>query len=147
VERKDFIEKVGMSGAAILVMGCLGSCSKSSDTGNGSTPTPNPNKPVDFTINITTAPYNILQNAGGFYVDSANSVIIAKTSAGTFIAVSSLCTHQAVTIEFQNGSNRFYCSGHGSTFSTAGAVTTGPATTALKAYKTSLSGSLLRIYE
>ncbi|MEY3737693.1 MAG: hypothetical protein RL544_471 [Bacteroidota bacterium] len=144
MERKDFIEKVGMSGAALLVMGCLGSCSKSSGSSSGGTTNTNP---VDFTINITTAPYNVLQNAGGFYVDSATNVIIAKTSAGALIAVSSLCTHQAVTIEFQNTNNRFYCSGHGSTFSTTGAVTNGPATTALKAYKTALSGSLLRIYE
>ena len=144
MERKDFIEKVGMSGAALLVMGCLGSCSKSGSSSSGGTTNTNP---VDFTINITTAPYNVLQNAGGFYVDSATNVIIAKTSAGALIAVSSLCTHQAVTIEFQNTNNRFYCSGHGSTFSTAGAVTNGPATTALKAYKTALSGSLLRIYE
>lgn len=144
MERKDFIEKVGMSGAALLVMGCLGSCSKSSGSSSGGATN---TKPVDFTINITTAPYNVLQNAGGFYVDSATNVIIAKTSAGALIAVSSLCTHQATTIEFQNTNNRFYCSGHGSTFSTAGAVTTGPATTALKAYKTALSGSLLRIYE
>lgn len=144
MERKDFIEKVGMSGAALLVMGCLGSCSKSGSSGSGGTTNTNP---VDFTINITTAPYNVLQNAGGFYVDSATNVIIAKTSAGALIAVSSLCTHQAVTIEFQNTNNRFYCSGHGSTFSTTGAVTNGPATTALKAYKTALSGSLLRVYE
>ena len=144
MERKDFIEKVGMSGAALLVMGCLGSCSKSGSSSSGGTTNTNP---VDFTINITTAPYNVLQNAGGFYVDSATNVIIAKTSAGALIAVSSLCTHQAVTIEFQNTNNRFYCSGHGSTFSTTGAVTNGPATTALKAYKTALSGSLLRIYE
>ena len=144
MERKDFIEKVGMSGAALLVMGCLGSCSKSGSSSSGGTTNTNP---VDFTINITTAPYNVLQNAGGFYVDSATNVIIAKTSAGTLIAVSSLCTHQAVTIEFQNTNNRFYCSGHGSTFSTTGAVTNGPATTALKAYKTALSGSLLGIYE
>lgn len=144
MERKDFIEKVGMSGAALLVMGCLGSCSKSGSSSSGGTTNTNP---VDFTINITTAPYNVLQNAGGFYVDSATNVIIAKTSAGALIAVSSLCTHQAVTIEFQNTNNRFYCSGHGSTFSTTGAVTNGPATTALKAYKTALSGSLLRVYE
>lgn len=144
MERKDFIEKVGMSGAALLVMGCLGSCSKSGSSSSGGTTNTNP---VDFTINITTAPYNVLQNAGGFYVDSATNVIIAKTSGGALIALSSLCTHQAVTIEFQNTNNRFYCSGHGSTFSTTGAVTNGPATTALKAYKTALSGSLLRVYE
>ena len=58
MERKDFIEQVGMSGAALLVMGCFGSCTKSSDTGGGSTPNPNPNKPVDFTINISNSPYS-----------------------------------------------------------------------------------------
>jgi cytochrome b6-f complex iron-sulfur subunit len=145
MERKDFIEKVGMSGAAILVMGCFGACSKSS--GTGTTAPTNPNKPVDFTINISNAPYNVLQNNGGFYVDTANSVIIAKTSSGMLIAVSSLCTHQAVTLEYQNNNNRFYCSGHGSNFNTSGTVLNGPATTALKVYKLTLTGSLLRIYE
>jgi len=147
MERKDFIEQVGMSGAALLVMGCFGSCSKSSDTGGGSTPNPNPSKPVDFTINISNSPFNVLQNNGGFYVDTANNVIIAKTTSGMHIAVSSLCTHQSVTLEFQGNNNRFYCPGHGSNFSTAGTVLNGPAATALKPYKTSLSGSLLRIYE
>ena len=149
MERKEFIEKVGMSGAAILVMGCFGACSKSNDTGSGSgtNPNPNPSKPVDFTINISNSPFNVLQNNGGFYVDTANNVIIAKTTSGMLIAVSSLCTHQSVTLEFQGNNNRFYCSGHGSNFNTAGTVLNGPAATALKAYKTSLSGSLLRIYE
>ena len=144
MERKDFIEKVGMSGAALLVMGCLGSCSKSSGSSSGGTTNTNP---VDFTMNITTAPYNVLQNAGGFYVDTANNVIIAKTTSGMLIAVSSLCTHQSVTLEFQANNNRFYCPGHGSNFNTSGTVLNGPASAPLKSYKTSLSGSLLRIYE
>ena len=29
MERKDFIEQVGLSGAAILIFGCMQSCSKS----------------------------------------------------------------------------------------------------------------------
>jgi Rieske Fe-S protein len=96
-----------------------------------------------------TTYYLYIKNAnnGGFYVDTANNVIIAKTTSGMLIAVSSLCTHQAVTLEFQGNNNRFYCPGHGSNFSTAGTVLNGPAATALKPYKTSLSGSLLRIYE
>jgi cytochrome b6-f complex iron-sulfur subunit len=145
MERKDFIEQVGMSGAALLVMGCFGSCTKSSESGAGNTP--NPNKPVDFTINISNSPFNVLQNAGGFYVDTANNVIIAKTSSGMLIAVSSLCTHQSVTLEFQGNNNRFYCPGHGSNFNTAGTVLNGPASAPLKAFKTALSGSLLRIYD
>ena len=147
MERKDFIEQVGMSGAALLVMGCFGSCTKS-DGGGGSSPNPsNPTKPVDFTINISNSPFNVLQNNGGFYVDTANNVIIAKTTSGMLIAVSSLCTHQSVTLEFQGNNNRFYCPGHGSNFNAAGTVLNGPATAPLKAFKTALSGSLLRIYE
>ena len=151
MERKDFIEKVGMSGAALLVMGCFGSCTKS-DGGGGSSPNPNPSKPVDFTINISNSPFNVLQNNGGFYVDTANNVIIAKTTSGMLIAVSSLCTHQSVTLEFQGNNNRFHCPGHGSNFSTAGTVLNGPPGTStninpLKVFKTALSGSLLRIYD
>ena len=152
MERKDFIEQVGLSAASILIFGCMQACSKtgpsdgnSSQTGgsnSGST-----NSKIDFTINISIAPYNALNSSGGFYVDKTNNIIIARTLANDFIAVSSLCTHQQVTIDFDSKNNRFYCSAHGSAFNLTGAVTNGPANTALKAYKTSLSGNNLRIYE
>ncbi len=148
MERKDFLEKVGFGTASLLIFGCMQACSKAetavaaSSNNNGST-TP---KPVDFTINISMAPYNALNTAGGYYVDAANSIIIARTLNNEFIAVSSVCTHANVTIEYQGTNNRFYCSGHGSTFTNAGAVSNGPAAQALKQYKTALSNSSLRIY-
>jgi cytochrome b6-f complex iron-sulfur subunit len=152
MERKDFIEQVGLSAASILIFGCMQSCSKS-DSAAPTTPPTNNNKPtnkVDFTINITTNPYTKLNTAGGFYVDRTNNIIIARTLTNDFIAVSSLCTHQQVTLEFQASNNRFICPsppGHGSSFSTTGAVINDPATSALKPYKTELSGSSLRIFE
>jgi cytochrome b6-f complex iron-sulfur subunit len=152
MERKDFIEQVGLSAASILIFGCMQSCSKS-DSAAPTTPPTNNNKPtnkVDFTINITTNPYTKLNTAGGFYVDRTNNIIIARTLTNDFIAVSSLCTHQQVTLEFQASNNRFICPsppGHGSSFSTPGAVINDPATSALKPYKTELSGSSLRIFE
>jgi cytochrome b6-f complex iron-sulfur subunit len=109
---------------------------------NGST-TP---KTFDFTINIYIAPYNALNTPGGYYIDSTNSIIIARTLNNEFIAVSSICTHANVTIEYQGANNRFFCSGHGSTFTNTGAVTNGPAAQALKQYKTTLTGNNLRIY-
>jgi cytochrome b6-f complex iron-sulfur subunit len=148
MERKDFLEKVGFGTASLLILGCMQACSKAEtavtaySNNNGST-TP---KTVDFTINISIAPYNALNTAGGYYVDVANSVIIARTLNNEFIAVSSVCTHANVTIEYQGTNNRFYCSGHGSTFTNAGAVSNGPAAQALKQYKTALSNSNLRIY-
>jgi len=154
MERKDFIEQVGLSAASILIFGCMQSCSKS-DSAAPTTPPSNNNNPpttnkIDFTINITTNPYTKLNTAGGFYVDRTNNIIIARTLTNDFIAVSSLCTHQQVTLEFQASNNRFICPsppGHGSSFSTTGAVLNDPATSALKPYKTALTGNSLRIYE
>ena len=60
--------------------------------------------------------------------------------------MSSICTHQQASITYQANSNRLYCAAHGSVFTTAGAVTTGPATTALKKYQTSLTGTMLRVF-
>jgi len=148
MERKDFLEKVGFGTASLLIFGCMQACSKAETavataTNNNVSTKP---KTVDFTINISISPYNALNKAGGYYVDSANSIIIARTLNNEFIAVSSVCTHASVTIEYQATNNRFYCSGHGSTFTNAGAVSNGPAEQALKQYKTELSGSNLRVY-
>jgi len=149
MERKDFIEQVGLSAASILIFGCMQGCSKSESP--APTPPPsnnnNPPKAIDFTINITTNPYTSLNTAGGFYVDKTNNIIIARTLTDEFLAVSSLCTHQQVTIDFQASNNRFYCSAHGSAFFTTGAVLNGPAAAPLKQYKTTRTGNSLRIFE
>ena len=153
MERKDFIEQVGLSGAAILIFGCMQSCSKSdgpstnTNTGGGTgTGGGNNTSTVDFTIDISKSPFDALKNIGGFYVDPATNIIIVKTTASEIIAVSAICTHQQASLTYQVVSNRFYCAAHGSTFSTTGAVTTGPANAALKKYQTSLTGTILRVF-
>jgi cytochrome b6-f complex iron-sulfur subunit len=155
MERKDFIEKVGLSAASILIFGCMQSCSKSDGPAPAKptgTTNPNPASKVDFTINITNNPYTSLNTAGGFYVDKTTNIIIARTNTNPneFLAVSSLCTHQQVTLDYQASNNRFVCPsppGHGSLFSSTGAVVNGPAASALKQYKTTLTGNSLRVYE
>ncbi len=145
MERKDFIEQVGLSGAAILIFGCTQGCSKSEGTtsnNNGN----NNSTPVDFTIDISKTPYDALKTNGGFYVEPTTNVIVVKTSTSEIIAVSAICTHQQASITYQANNNRFYCAAHGSVFTTTGAVTTGPATTALKKYQTTLTGTLLRVF-
>ncbi|MEY4056862.1 MAG: Rieske (2Fe-2S) protein [Chitinophagia bacterium] len=145
MERKDFIEQVGLSGAAILIFGCMQGCSKSDGTttnNNGN----NNNATVDFTIDISKSPYDALKNIGGFYVEPITNVIVVKTTASEIIAVSAICTHQQASITYQANNNRFYCAAHGSVFSTTGAVTTGPATAALKKYQTTLTGTVLRVF-
>jgi len=142
MDRKQFLEQVGLSSAAILVGMCMGGCSKSETGSNPSTP-PN-SSGVNFTIDITAAGNTALGSIGGYiYKDG---VIIAKTISGTFIAVAAACTHQGTNIQFQGNNNKFHCPNHGAEYSTTGAVLVGPATTALKQYTTQLTGNSLRVF-
>ena len=99
MERKDFIEQVGLSGAAILIFGCMQSCSKSdgpstnTNTGGGTGSGGNNTSTVDFSIDISKSPFDALKTNGGFYVDPTTKIIIVKTTSGEIIAVSSVCTH------------------------------------------------------
>ena len=77
MERKEFIEKVGLSGAAILIFGCMQSCSKASDMTSSPNNPPNSggtsgggtaNNKIDFTIDISTSPYDVLKKEGGYFV-------------------------------------------------------------------------------
>ena len=162
MERKDFIEKVGLSGAAILIFGCMQSCSKDSDMTSSPNNPPNSggtggtggtggggsaSSKVDFTIDINISPYDALKKEGGYIVYSIANVIIAKISGDTIIAVSSVCTHAGATLEYRSSTAKFYCAAHGSNFNQSGTVANGPASAALKQYKTSLDGTKLRVYE
>ncbi len=135
MDRKEFLYLVGTGVAAITIGACLGGCKKT--TTSPSAPT------VNFSLNLAD-PANSALGTNGGYVYS-QGVIVARTLSGAYIAVSQACTHQGVTVVYQGGSNGFYCSAHGSTFASSGAVTGGPASSNLKSYTTTLSGSTLHI--
>ena len=131
ISRKEFIEQVGGTTAALIFAACLGSCKKTSNTSSTS---------VNFTVDVSTGK---LASNGGYIVQ--DNVIVARTSSGSFVAVSSVCTHNGGILFFTNG-NIFQCPLHGATFDTSGNVLGGPAPTALQKYNTSLSGSSLRVF-
>ncbi len=143
MDRKEFLAQLGLTSAAIFMGTCLGGCSKD-DGGGGTTTVPPAPTGVDFTINLADAANGDLANPGGYIYKSG--IIIARTLADTYIAVSQACTHQGFTVVFEGNNNRFYCSNHGSTFSTTGSVTGGPAGSALTKYNTALTGTSLRVY-
>ncbi len=146
MERKDFLTALGLSAGSIVISSCLGACGKS-DTGspNPSTPTPTPGTKLDFTLNVSS---NADINSKGWTI--MNGVIIAKNGSN-YIALSSSCTHQGNPVSYNSGSNNFPCSltdaAHGSVFDSNGARVQGPATSALKKYSTTLSGTSLRVFE
>ena len=133
ISRKEFIEQVGFGAAFMLIASCAGACKKAS---NPYTPPSN----VNFTVNVSTG---ALATKGGYLLQ--DGVIVAHTNSGTFVAVSATCTHQGGTVDFSTA-NVFMCPIHGATFDTTGAVLSGPASSALQKYNTSLSGNNLRVY-
>ena len=153
MERKEFIEKVGLSGAAILIFGCMQSCSKDEASSNSSNTPPNSNSgnnssnKVDFVIDINTAPYDVLKNVGGFAIYNESKIIIARATDNEIIAVSSICTHQGAALVYRSNTSKFYCALHGSNFNLNGSVANGPAAQSLKQYNTNLTGTKLRVFE
>ena len=126
----EFIEQVGGGTAALIFAACIGGCAKINTT------TPS----VNFTVNVASGS---LATNGGYLIQSG--VIVARTTSGTFVAVSSTCTHQGGTLGFSS-SNTFVCPVHGATYDISGNVISGPAPIALQKYNTALSGTSLRVY-
>ena len=139
MNRKEFFSKVGFGAALLLVPSCIGGLTSScSSDGNTSNPPSN----VDFTVDTTTGS---LANNGGFMVQ--NGIIIARTLAGTFLAVSSACTHEGTSVNFSAPGNEFICPNHNAKFNSTGVVTRGPATRNLTQYQVEIiSPALIRVF-
>jgi cytochrome b6-f complex iron-sulfur subunit len=137
--RRDLVQKILIGGVTFLVLPpVLNSCSKQDPGGSGGTPPPG-NK---VTLDLTNASYTALNNVGGFVV--VQGIIVANTASG-YVALDSTCTHLGCTVAYSSTNNNFPCPCHGSVFSAAGSVVTGPATTALKSYTVLKSGNVLTI--
>jgi cytochrome b6-f complex iron-sulfur subunit len=75
---------------------------------------------------------------------SVGSVLVARTGADTFTALSDVCTHEGCAITGHSGSI-FVCLCHGAEFDSSGSVVGGPARTALRQYTTDFAGGVLTI--
>jgi cytochrome b6-f complex iron-sulfur subunit len=93
---------------------------------------------------LTAAANAPLKSNGGFVYSSG--IIVARTTSGTYIAVSQTCTHAGSTVQYVPNGNRFYCPAHGSNFAADGSVINGPAGSPLGRYNTTLNGNSLRVY-
>ncbi len=151
MERKEFLNLVGISVGAVILQNCMSGCSKSSDpspaTPSTTTPSTGGATPsttgltgnnvsskgiIDFTIDLASDTFKTLQTNGTALV--SGDVIVARTKTGDFLAVAKACTHEGTTVEFVADNSSFKCNNHGSVFDANGSVSVGPATSALKKY-------------
>ena len=135
MDRKEFLALVGTSIGAIALTNCLQSCQK--QIVGITAPV------VDFTLDLGAPANHVLTINGGYLYNQG--VIIAKTMAGAYIAVSQACTHQGVSVTYNSSLNYFFCSAHSSSFLPDGSVTGGPAPSPLKVYACILTGTSLHV--
>ena len=144
MKRDEVLASLGI-GLAAACTGCLYACSKSGDDEGSPAVIPPPKPPTN--VSLTVDLNNELRNVGDNKILSG--IIIVRIAEGndpsSFTAVQSACTHEGTTIGYSANQGRFVCPGHGSQFTTTGAVQNGPATSNLKKYTVSISGSTLTI--
>lgn len=137
MDRKEFLNLLGISSAAFILSRCLEGCQPMNDIPSAPTN-------VDFTLDLTASANSALNSNGGYLYKGG--VIVARTIAGAYVAVSQYCTHAGGTVVYNPRGDAFYCPVHGSSFSDNGSVIGGPAPSALLKYNTSLSGTSLRVF-
>ena len=142
INRKEFLQLFGLGAASLLASACLGGCNAA--TGSMAMPTAatNFNITVDLTA-TTSAPLN--DAAVGYIYADSRAIIVAKTTAGTYLAFQAPCPHQGTSVYFSPSQSHFICPNHNAIFTTAGTVVSGPVTRGLKQFTVAQSGNMLRI--
>lgn len=146
MDRKDFLSTFSLGLAAVCGAGCLASCSKDNaqNPSGGSTNNPPVIPPSGTTtINLNSELLNINDTV------VRNGIIIVRLAQGalssSFTAVQVACTHQGTSINFSSSQGNFICPNHGSQFTLNGDVINGPASSNLKKYTITISGSTLTV--
>jgi cytochrome b6-f complex iron-sulfur subunit len=138
MERRDFLEKIGIGAAFVLTSSCFGACSKTDYAPTGT---------VDFTLDLSLAENATLNTNGGFVIVSGSKVVVARDTAGNYVAATQICSHEGrVQVSYNKASNNYVCSAHGATFSLTGAGTNSNGSGGLTIYKTTLTGTKLRVF-
>jgi nitrite reductase/ring-hydroxylating ferredoxin subunit len=95
-----------------------------------------------YTIGKTT---DIKVGSAKSYLIAGVSVLVTQPKKGVFKAFKGVCTHQGGKLSGVSGKN-IVCPLHGASFdSTSGKPTSGPASTGLKSYKVTVSGTSLKV--
>lgn len=139
INRNEFLKNLGLKGAALMAVYCGASGLSSCKNEDGVTPSVVAGTQLlSLDLSTTTA----LKNVGG-YIQS-NNVVVAQVSAGKYIAVTQVCSHEGKKeVVFQSG--EFYCTAHGARFDTAGKGLNGNGSGGLKIYTVTVSGTTLKV--
>lgn len=146
--RRKFLEKTGTS----LVLATFGAAfftSCSSDDADQGPTTPPGNSSSGITISGSTITINLsiqsALNSSGNWLLIENARTLVANVNGSFVALTSVCTHSGCDKNWTFGNSRFTCTCHGSVFDPSGRVLQGPATAPLTQFGTQVSGTTLTV--
>ena len=145
--RREFCAHAGQAftlvSIASLLHGCGGSSTGPSDVPQLSTINSSiANGAITLTID-GSSPLNAVGSAA-LVQASGQSFLVSQTSAGSFTALTAVCTHEGCVVTgFQSA--HYVCPCHGSTYSTSGSVIQGPAVQSLKPFATKFANNVLTI--
>lgn len=135
MDRREFFEKAGLGAAIALAVTCAQSCADSTT----------PSGPVDFTLDLSQAAYSKLLTKGNYVI--ANSCVVAFGNDGNYYAATVVCSHEGERqVIYDKTNDNYYCTAHGARYSKTGAGLNSTGSNGLTIYKTSLSGTMLRVY-
>ncbi len=144
MNRREVVQKFLLGGTVLVIVpSVLESCSKDPATDNpGTNPGGTPPAGSKIDLDLSLAENSSLNTSGSFkYVSN----LIVINLAGTFVALSSICTHQGCTVAYNKNAGDIECPCHGSVYSTSGSVINGPAPAALRSYPVTVTGTVLSI--
>lgn len=137
MQRRNFIGNLAKGAGTLIVLPTLiTACEEDPIDPNGN------NGDDLLLVDLTDTQNSALLSDGGFVV--RNNVIIIN-NGGTYIALSSVCTHQSCQVSYNANNNNLPCPCHGSLFSTSGSVLNGPADAPLATYSVTENGDVLEI--
>jgi Rieske Fe-S protein len=147
--RREFCQQAcqaaSIAALGLVLPGCGGSPTAPSGMGAAALPTASSTIAGGvFTLTIDgSSPLNTVGNAV-LVNASGRAFLVARTAQDTFVALTATCTHEACTITgFQ--SQQYVCPCHGSRYTLAGSVISGPAPRSLATFGTSFSNSILTV--
>lgn len=135
MERRDFFKSAcALCGLALIPGVLVESCTKQGYSGPSN---------VNFTLDLTQSANAALNTVGGSVI--SNGVIVIRSSAGTFSALSATCTHQGCQVGYDSSVQEIVCPCHGGTYNLSGKVLGGPPPSPLTSYTATLNGNILTV--
>ena len=150
ITRKEFLRYAAVGGVAVgassALASFLASCALPTQPQGTDLPTASGTVSGNqITVDISSGS-PLAANGFAIVPYTGGSILVARAGDGSYYAMTSVCTHAGCIInQYNSSSKEFVCPCHGSRFSSTGAVTSGPATAALRQYATSMSGNQLII--